>query len=424
MDVTASVDYSQTLNLFSILNFGWFAGTRCGGQIIVKRKPMETRLSVLPFLFLIMISCTPQSENTSQDGEVSEAKPEGISTAPFGKLKDGTPVSLYTMTNGKGMTMKVMNYGGIITSLEVPDKNGKPVDVILGYDSLAAYEKQNPFFGALVGRYGNRIGKGKFTLDGKEYTLVQNNNGNHLHGGTKGFDKVVWNIEEIPSDDGVALKLSYLSKDMEEGYPGNLNTEVIYTLTKDNTVKFDYTATTDKKTIVNLTQHTYFNLNGGKADILAHEIAINADSFLAVDEALIPTGEIKPVANTPFDFRKPVAIGARINTQDEQIKFGKGYDHCWVINGEGLKQTAIVYDSISGIEMTVQTTEPGVQFYTGNFLNGSLTGKNNVVYKQRTGFCLETQHFPDSPNKKEFPSVVLEPGQTYKSTTSYRFSLR
>jgi aldose 1-epimerase len=385
---------------------------------------METRLSVLPFLFLIMTSCTPQPENASQEGESSEFAPKGIAVAPFGKLKDGTPISLYTMSNGKGITMKVMNYGGIITSLEVPDKTGKLVDVILGYDSLAAYEKQNPFFGALVGRYGNRIGKGKFTLDGKEYTLVQNNNGNHLHGGTRGFDKVAWKIEEVPSDEGVALKLSYLSKDMEEGYPGNLNTEVIYTLTEDNTVRFDYKATTDKKTIVNLTQHTYFNLNGGKNDILGHEVAINADHIVAVDEQLIPTGELRPVENTPFDFRKPVAIGARINAEDEQIKFGKGYDHCWVLNGEGFRQAAVAYDSITGIEMTLRTTEPGVQFYTGNFLNGSLTGKGNVVYNQRTGFCLETQHFPDSPNKKEFPSVVLEPGQTYSTQTSYQFSLR
>lgn len=385
---------------------------------------METRLSVLPFLFLIMTSCTPQSENASQEGESSEFALKGIAVAPFGKLKDGTPISLYTMSNGKGITMKVMNYGGIITSLEVPDKTGKLVDVILGYDSLAAYEKQNPFFGALVGRYGNRIGKGKFTLDGKEYSLVQNNNGNHLHGGTRGFDKVVWKIEEVPSDEGVALKLSYLSKDMEEGYPGNLNTEVIYTLTEDNTVRFDYKATTDKKTIVNLTQHTYFNLNGGKTDILGHEVAINADHIVAVDEQLIPTGELRPVENTPFDFRKPVAIGARINAEDEQIKFGKGYDHCWVLNGEGFRQAAVAYDSTTGIEMTLRTTEPGVQFYTGNFLNGSLTGKGNVVYNQRTGFCLETQHFPDSPNKKEFPSVVLEPGQTYSTQTSYQFSLR
>jgi aldose 1-epimerase len=385
---------------------------------------MQTRLSFLSFVLFIMISCNPNSEKKSQDSDVVEAQSKGISVAPFGNLKDGTPISLYTMTNGNGVTMKVMNYGGIIVSLMVPSKDGKPVDVILGYDSLAAYEKNNPFFGALVGRYGNRIGKGKFSLNGKEYSLVKNNNGNHLHGGTKGFDKVVWNIEEIPAENGVALKLSYLSKDMEEGYPGNLQTEVIYTLTDDNTVKFDYEATTDKKTIVNLTQHTYFNLNGGKSDILSHEVVLNADYIVAIDKSLIPTGELKPVANTPFDFRTPAPIGARIDAKDQQIQFGKGYDHCWVINGEGLKPTATVYDPISGIEMAVHTTEPGVQFYTGNFLNGTITGKNNVLYKQRTGFCLETQHFPDSPNQKNFPSVVLNPGETYTSQTTYKFGVR
>ncbi len=376
---------------------------------------MQTSVSYVFFLLAIMISCSPQSKKSSS---------AGVSHAPFGNLSDGTPISLYTMTNTHGVTMKVMNYGGIIVSLEVPDRDGKTIDVILGYDSLKAYEKNNPFFGALVGRYGNRIAKGKFTLDGQEYDLVKNNNGNHLHGGTKGFDKVVWNIEEVPSPDGTALKLSYLSKDMEEGYPGNLNVEVIYTLTNDNTVRFDYKATTDKKTVVNLTQHTYFNLNGGKDNILGHEVSINADRFLPVSEQLIPTGELRPVENTPFDFRTPFAIGERINSDNEQIRFGRGYDHCWVLNGEGLKVAAEVYDSTSGIEMTVRTTEPGVQFYTGNFLDGSLTGKNGIVYNQRTGFCLETQHFPDSPNQSAFPSVVLSPGETYSSQTSYQFSTR
>jgi aldose 1-epimerase len=372
-----------------------------------------------------MISCNPKPENNSDSDAVEGQSAAAVSVSSFGKSKDGQDVSLYTMTNGKGMTMKVMNYGGIIVSLMVPDKTGTPIDVILGYDSLAAYEKSNPFFGALVGRYGNRIGGAKFSLDGKEYPLVKNNDGNHLHGGTKGFDKVFWNIEKVQVDNGVALKLSYLSKDMEEGYPGNLNTEITYTLTDDNTIKFDYRATTDKKTIVNLTQHTYFNLNGGKTDILNHEIAINADKIVAVNEKLIPTGELRDVTNTPFDFRKPTVIGARINNiQDEQIKFGKGYDHCWVLNGEGLKLAAVVYDSTSGIEMEVHTTEPGMQFYTGNFLNGSLTGKNNVVYNQRTGFCLETQHFPDSPNQPSFPTVVLSPGQTYTTQTSYQFGVR
>lgn len=386
---------------------------------------MKTSLYLLSLALLIMTSCNQKSENESADGSsVDGSSKPSVSQEPFGKLKDGTEVSLYTMTNGKGTTMKVMNYGGIIVSLIVPDKNGKPVDVILGFDSLAAYEKNNPFFGALVGRYGNRIAKGKFTLDGKTYPLVQNNNGNHLHGGTKGFDKVYWNIEEVPSEDGVALKLSYLSKDMEEGYPGNLQTEVIYTLTNDHTIKFEYKATTDKKTIVNLTQHTYFNLNGGKGDILGHEMAINADKLVAVDASLIPTGKLMDVTNTPFDFRKPTVIGERINADHEQIKFGKGYDHCWVLNGEGLRQAAVAYDSTTGIEMTVHTTEPGVQFYTGNFLTGSLTGKNGVVYNQRTGFCLETQHFPDSPNQSTFPSVVLSPGETYSTKTSYQFGVR
>jgi aldose 1-epimerase len=371
-----------------------------------------------------MMNCNPRSQEQSQETQAAEGPLKGISAASFGKLNDGTSVSLYTLNNGKGMTMKVMNYGGIIVSLIAPDRDGKPVDVILGFDSLKDYEAHNPFFGALVGRYGNRIAKGRFTLDGKEYDLVKNNNGNHLHGGTRGFDKVFWKIEEVPASDGVAIRLSYLSKDMEEGYPGNLQAEVTYTLTDDNTVKFDYKATTDKKTILNLTQHTYFNFTGGKDNILSHEISLNADRFLPVDKTLIPTGELRPVENTPFDFRTPYAIGDRIDSKNEQLEFAGGYDHCWVLNGEGMKTAAVVYDSLSGIEMTVETTEPGVQFYTGNFLDGSLTGKNNVVYKRRTGFCLETEHFPDSPNHKAFPSVVLNPGDVYATQTSYHFEVR
>ena len=371
-----------------------------------------------------MISCAPQSGNESARSDAPETSSKGITSAEYGKLKDGTAISLYTMRNDKGTVMKVMNYGGIIVSLEVAAKDGNPVDVVLGFDSLAAYEQRNPFFGALVGRYGNRIAGGKFTLDGKEYDLVKNNNGNHLHGGTRGFDKAVWEIEEAPSDEGVALKLSYLSKDMEEGYPGNLDVEVLYTLTDDNTVRFDYQATTDKKTIVNLTQHTYFNLNGGKTDVLSHEILLNADHFLPVDEGLIPTGELRPVASTPFDFRERTKIGGRIDADHQQIKYGRGYDHTWVINGEGFRRAAEVYDPTSGIEMIVRTSEPGVQFYTGNFLDGTLTGKNGVVYEKRSGFCLETQHFPDSPNKDEFPSVVVSPGEAYTSRTSYQFGVR
>lgn len=369
-----------------------------------------------------MIGCNPQSRNASQAGDAIIEK--GITSEPFGEMEDGTPVTLYTLSNGKGAVMKVMNYGGIIQSLIVPDRNGNPIDVALGFDSLSAYEAGHPFFGALVGRYGNRIAKARFSLDGKEYQLAKNNNGNHLHGGDKGFDKVYWKIEETTADNGVAIKLSYTSKDMEEGYPGNLAVEVVYTLTDDNAVRFDYKATTDKNTIVNLTQHAYFNLSGGQSDILDHVMKINADRFVAVDDELIPTGTLEPVEGTPLDFRTPTPIGERINDPHQQMQYGKGYDHCYVLNGEGMKQAAVVYSPKSGIEMTVETTEPGVQLYTGNFLDGSLTGKNHVVYNHRSGFCLETQHFPDSPNQETFPSVVLRPGETYKTTTVYKFGVR
>jgi aldose 1-epimerase len=385
---------------------------------------MSKLLFVLPVVFLAMISCNPRSQDQSKEDDAPSASSKGVSVSPFGKMADGTPVSLYTLSNGNGMVMKAMNYGGIVVSLVAPDRDGKPVDVILGFNSLNDYQQHNPFFGALVGRYGNRIAKGKFSLDGKEYDLVKNNNGNHLHGGTRGFDKVFWKIEEVPASDGVAIRLSYLSKDMEEGYPGNLQAEVTYTLTTDNTVKFDYKATSDKKTIVNLTQHTYFNFNGGKGDILSHEVSLNADHFLPVDQTLIPTGELRPVENTPFDFRTPFAIGERIGATNQQLEYAGGYDHCWVLNGEGMKPAAVVYDSVSGIEMTVETTEPGIQFYTGNFLDGSLKGKNDVIYGKRTGFCLETEHFPDSPNHNQFPSVVLNPGDTYDTHTSYHFEVR
>ncbi len=378
---------------------------------------MPFRLLTTPLILLFMISCSPGSEKNSSDTA-------NVVSTPYGKLKDGAEVTQYTLRNRNGVVMQVISFGGIITSLQVPDRQGNPVDVVLGFDSLAAYEARNPFFGALVGRYGNRIAKGEFTLDGITYQLAKNNNGNHIHGGLKGFDKVVWNVEETPADNGTALKLSYRSKDMEEGYPGNLNVEVIYTLTNDNAVQIDYRATTDKKTIVNLTQHSYFNLNGGRANVLDHELSLNADSIVPVDQALIPTGELMPVEDTPFDFRTPVRLGERIDSDHEQLRVGRGYDHCWVINGNGLKPTAEVYDSLTGISMMVHTTEPGVQLYTGNFLDGSLTGKNNVTYHRRSGFCLETQHFPDSPNRAEFPSVVLEPGAEYTSRTIYQFDTK
>jgi aldose 1-epimerase len=375
----------------------------------------------------IMMNCNPKTEVATQTTESENVPTKGVIVSPFGQLEDGTKVSLYTVTNSKGSVMKVMNYGGIITSLMVPDKDGKFGDIVLGYDSLAGYLKSNPFFGALIGRYGNRIAKGKFSLDGKTYTLATNNGPNHLHGGEKGFDKVFWNIEETSNSKGVGLKLTYNAKDMEEGYPGNLSVQVTYILADNNELQIDYKATTDKKTIVNLTQHTYFNLNEAKSDILSHKLTLVSDNYLPVDPTLIPTGKLQPVKGTPFDFNTPTAIGSRINSNDPQLKAGNGYDHCWVLNGkteEGLRVAAVLYDSISGREVTVRTTEPGLQFYSGNFLDGSITGKNNIVYNFRYGLCLETQHFPDSPNRPEFPRVILEPGNTYTTRTVYSFSIK
>jgi aldose 1-epimerase len=378
-------------------------------------------------LIIFMFSCKTNTEVKSTATETTaQTDTASVIVTHFGELQDGTPMSLYTLTNTNRVSISVINYGGIITSVMAPDKNGRLDDIVLGFDSLDNYVTSSPFFGALIGRYGNRIAKGKFELDGKKYTLAVNNGENHLHGGVKGFDKVIWNIEKHSVNDGVAIKLSYLSKDMEEGYPGNLNTEVIYTLTNRNELKIDYKATTDKKTIVNLTQHTYFNLNAGKQDILSHELVINADKFLPVDKGLIPTGELRPVKGTPFDFTKPFIVGARINDKDEQLKYGNGYDHCWVLNkaADPLSHAATLYDSASGREVMVFTTEPALQFYSGNFLDGSLHGKNNTTYNFRSGLCLETQHYPDSPNRKEFPSVVLNPGETYTSQTIYQFNVR
>jgi aldose 1-epimerase len=355
------------------------------------------------------------------------SKPTGtISQAPFGKTADGTPVEIYTLRNSKGMEARIMTYGGIVVSLKVPDKNGKFGDVVLGYDNLDDYVKNNPFFGALVGRYGNRIAKGKFTLGGKEYTLAINNAPNNLHGGPIGFDKRVWKVAKVDvSQDGPRLELTYLSKDGEEGFPGNLNVTATYTLTDDNGLRVDYTATTDKATLCNLTQHSYFNL-AGKGDILNHLVFINADKLTPVDNTLIPTGELKPVAGTPFDFRTATAIGARINADDEQIKFGSGYDHNWVVNKPlgKLGLMARVTEPTTGRAMEVWSTEPGVQFYTGNFLDGSITGKGGWVYQRRNGFCFEPQHYPDSPNHPQFPSAELKPGQTYQNTIIYKFSIQ
>jgi aldose 1-epimerase len=343
----------------------------------------------------------------------------------FGKTADGQSVELYTLTNANGIEAKIMTYGGIVVSLRVPDRNDKLDDVVLGFDTLDGYLKAHSNFGAIIGRYGNRIGKARFALNGVEYKLAANNGENHLHGGIRGFDKVVWAAKPAEAKGGVGLELTYRSPDGEEGYPGNLSAKVVYTLTNNNELTIDYFATTDKDTVVNLTNHSYFSLAGpGGGDILSHRVMINADRFTPVDAGLIPTGELRSVKNTPFDFTQLTAIGARINGDDQQLKFGRGYDHTFVLNGKmgTLRQAVKVLEPTTGRVMEVWTTEPGVQFYTGNFLDGSLTGKGGKVFKQRYGFCLETQHFPDSPNKPDFPSTVLKKGSRYQTTTVYRFS--
>ncbi len=358
------------------------------------------------------------------------SSPQGthmVKKEAFGTTRGGKPVNLYTLTNSHGLEVRVMTYGGIIVSLRVPDQRGRLDDVVLGYDKLDGYLDKTPYFGAIIGRYGNRIANGKFTLDGKEYTLAKNNGPNALHGGIKGFDKVVWQAEPFEKKQEAGLILRYNSPDGEEGYPGNLKATVTYTLTDQNELILDYQATTDKATPINLTNHTYFNLAGeGKGDILAHELTLNADHFTPVDKNLIPTGKIASVKGTPLDFTQATAIGARIGQQDEQLILGGGYDHNFVINrqGKGLALAARVVEPSSGRALEVSTTEPGVQFYTGNFLDGTITGKQGHVYKQRYGFCLETQHYPDSPNQPGFPSTILRPGQGYHTTTVFKFSAR
>ena len=357
----------------------------------------------------------------------SSSTPEAagrLSRQSFGQV-DGRAVDLFTLRNRSGTEVKISNYGGIVTSFKVPDRNGKMGDVVLGYDNLNDYIKNSPYFGALIGRYGNRIAKGKFTLDGKEYTLATNNGPNALHGGIKGFDKVVWEPKIRTTPEGAALELHYVSKDGEEGYPGTLNVTAVYTLMEDNGLRLEYTATTDKDTVVNLTQHSYFNL-AGKGDVLKHEVRIDADKFTPVDSTLIPTGELRPAQGTPFDFRKPTAIGGRIKESDEQLKFGNGYDHNWILNHRmgHLGVIASVYEPTSGRLLEVLSTEPGLQFYTGNFLDGTITGKGGWVYQFRNAFCMEPQHFPDSPNHPDFPTTVLKPGQVYHNTIIYRLSVR
>lgn len=356
----------------------------------------------------------------------ANAKPSVVKKS-FGRTADGQKVDIYTLTNTSGAEARIINYGGTVVSLKIPDRNGKLGNIVLGYDSLEDYEKHNAFFGALIGRYGNRIAKARFSLGGKEYNLAANNGPNHLHGGPKGFHRVVWSGRSSTNADGASLALTYLSRDGEEGYPGNLNIKAVYTLTERNELKLDYSATTDKDTVVNLTHHSYFNLAGaGGGTILDHELTLNADRFTPTDDTSIPTGELRPVKGTPFDFTSPTRIGSRIGQPDEQLKFARGYDHNWVLNKKKaeLSLATSVFEPVTGRVMEVLTTEPGIQFYSGNFLDASMKGKNGQDYPLRSGFCLEAQHFPDSPNRPDFPSTVLKGGETYSQTTIYRFSVR
>ena len=376
----------------------------------------KTKLLFIPLLILISNSCT----NISKKMPIMK-----IDKIQFGKTIDGIDVERYIMSNSKGMEINIIDYGGIITSWTAADKKGDYKDIVLGFNTLAEYEADTPYFGALIGRYSNRIAEGKFNLEGQEYTLAVNNGVNHIHGGLKGFDKVVWDAKTILNDSTVSLELSYLSKDMEEGYPGNLKAKVTYTLNNEDELSVIYEATTDKPTIVNLTQHSYFNLTADfNQDILGHEIVINANSYLPVDDTLIPTGEFREVNKTPFDFRKSKAIGKQINDENAQLEIGNGYDHCWVLNDQdkGLRFVASAYEAVSGRLLEVYSDKPGIQFYTGNFLDGTLQTKSKGTYQIRTGFCLETQHYPNSPNQDNFPSVILNSGNKYKSKTVFRLS--
>lgn len=368
------------------------------------------------FTLLSIVSCQKKQEDKMN-----------IEEKLFGTLDDGTKVNIFSLQNKNGAKAEITNYGAIVVSLYMPDKKGDFKDVVFGFDSLSGYVNDKSFIGSTVGRYGNRIGKGKFSLDGNVYQLSLNDGNNHLHGGPKGFYKVVWDAKPKMTDNGPSVILNYFSKDGEEGYPGNLKIQVIYTLTNNNELKIDYSATTDKPTIINPTHHSYFNISGDPAkSILDEELMINADNFTPVDSESITTGEILPVEGTPMDFRKPEKIGSRIDGDYQQLKFGKGYDHNWVINNAdgSLKEVASLYDSLSGRLMEIYSTEPGIQFYSGNFIDGSLTGKGGVKYNFRNALCLETQHYPDSPNKDNFPSVRLNPGETYTQHTIYRFLVK
>ena len=383
---------------------------------MAKRTATITAVTVLILaVFAIAIS-----------GLKAEAKSK-MQEQSFGKTEDGQQINLYTLTNKNGMEAAIINYGATLVSLKVPDRKGKLGDVVLGYDKLEDYEKGASFFGGTIGRYANRIAHGKFTLDGSAYTLPLNDGPNSLHGGVKGFNKRVWTAKDASGASGEALELTYMAKDGEEGYPGNLTVKVVYTLLADrNELRIDYSASTDKDTVVNFANHSYFNLNGeGNGDILGNELTLHAKQFTPIDATLIPTGKLENVKGTPFDFQHATAIGARINQDNEQLKFGKGYDHNWVLDRAkpGLAPAAEVYDAQTGRVLDISTTQPGIQFYSGNFLNGA-PGKGGKPYNYRSALCLETQHFPDSPNHSNFPSTELKPGQHFRSTTTYRFSTR
>jgi aldose 1-epimerase len=379
-----------------------------------------TNFRLLFALIAAGVILLPMLSRASSGKDAHDVKKEKYGTTP-----DGQQVDLYTLTNSRGLEVQVINFGGIITSIRVPDRDGKGVDIALGFDNLDGYLENKPYFGAIIGRYANRIANGKFTVDGKQYTLAVNNGTNSLHGGIKGFNKVIWTAEPFHDRQGMGVRLSYLSKDREEGYPGNLKVDVIYTVTDKNELVIDYKATTDKATPINLTNHSYFNLAGeGSGDVLGHELRLNADSFTPIDKNLIPTGEIKPVKGTPLDFTQTTAIGARINDPNEQLVIAHGYDHNFVVNRkhDSLQLAARVHEPKSGRVLEVYTTQPGVQLYTGNFLDGTVVGKHGHAYKQREAFCLETQHYPDSPNHASFPSTILRPGKTFHSQTVFKFS--
>ncbi|MGZ8539225.1 MAG: aldose epimerase family protein [Chitinophagaceae bacterium] len=371
-------------------------------------------------IFLFCLACNNNSNQTQSPEQNQETMKFSSTEKPFGTY-NGEAITKYTFTNPSGMEVSILNYGGTITDIITPDKNGVKGNIVLGFDSLSGYlQKGNPYFGSLIGRYGNRIANGKFALDGNQYTLAGNNNGNSLHGGNKGFDKVVWQAEKLPGDS--SLQLTYLSKDGEEGYPGNLTIKVIYTLTSGNELKIDYTATTDKPTPVNLTNHAYYNLSAGKdSTILGHDLMIAAAKYTEVNDNLIPTGKLPEVKGGPMDFTTAKTIGKEI----QQVK--GGYDHNWVLSKKenSLEKAAELFDPASGRLMEVWTTEPGIQFYSGNFLDGTLTNtRSNAKYVKHAGLCLETQHFPDSPNQSAFPNTILKPGETYRQTTIYKFSTR